>query len=129
MHCRQLHAGAVGILARHWAMVRRGCEHTGNTAYQDLPAPAAEEEVVVGHRPEQGLARHLVEQPWMDCAVPWWCCARWGAGGVGQSGSKVGECRHRLAVASRRSAGRAVGRKRLSCLDCDITGLEVFLAA
>jgi hypothetical protein len=34
-----------------------------------------------------------------------------GAGGVGQSGRKVGERRHRLAVASRRSLGMSAGRR------------------
>lgn len=43
-------------------MARRGYEHTGNTAYQDPPAPAAAEEEV-GHLLGQGLARLPVEQP------------------------------------------------------------------
>lgn len=63
VHCRQLRVGAVGILARHQAMARRGYEHTGNTAYQDPPAPAAAEEEEVGHLLGQGLARLPVEQP------------------------------------------------------------------
>lgn len=51
-----------------------------------------------------------------------------GAGGVGQSGRKVGERRHRLAVASRRSLGTSAGW-RLSWLYRDMTGLEVLFVA
>lgn len=50
-----------------------------------------------------------------------------GAGGVGQSGRKVGERRHRLAVASR-SLSMSSGR-RLSSLYRDIIGLKVFFVA
>jgi hypothetical protein len=56
VRCQQTHAGAAGIPLRHLAKEQRDCEHTGNTACQDLPTAAEE----VDHPLGQGLAHLLV---------------------------------------------------------------------